>query len=831
MYEKVFQLTSRPFVSTPDVERFFSAKTTHRALTQACSCIERASGTVLVVGPTGSGKTLFLNMLQEQFRSVYQVVNLACARLAERHDLLQSILFELNQPYLDRSEGELRLQLIDYLKPSADCPNGILLLVDEAHLLSSQLLDEIRLLTNFVRDGKPRANLVLAGNHRLEENLVDSSLESFNQRVATRCYLTNLNRSETIEFINAAIMRVGGQPNQIFTEDAMEAVHEVTDGCPRLINQVCDHAMILSAGANLAVIEEDCVREAWADVQNLPNPWAAAKQAPATPTEQNPQTSSIEFGNLDDSVEFGEDTGSIEVGTLDETQDEPVAASEDDGQWHEIQFGQLHDEDSEEFDSMVVQEGQSEIEYDLQQVVDTGVRDQVCAQPADVETVADEYQLAPPEPVEPPELPVHKYESDDSSDPLSIASEIDGDDYVDVRFKDLAQFLANGGNPEEVHAMENRVLDEVSDPHQDPVQDETNQLFVEQNELDESQLPMTLTEQVEVQHELEHLQSDRVGDESSSLDEIEASESLEEVPEVQSAVTAALQEAVDGGELDEVATVGDPSVLEMKVFAGGEDRAVLERRFQSTADVWADPFSEQFETEEIVHDPYTAAVAEQNLASLEISRLQLSILDEELEVVSHQATSTELSQPSDLTAQEDVVSDESVDVDGSESEAADVSESAVLDEEGQEVGQTEELEAVGTAEGDPNQIESHIDESELLVTIQRQQAEIAEQILQLKHELGDAEEGQHLDAACEQEATSDEAEMDTPVSYKTEQSLAEITPGSNDDRDILVITRVDRPTREVELEVESIEPETPVSTGRAIRMEYNQLFKQLRAAE
>ena len=171
MYEKVFQLSKRPFVSTPDVDRFFSGNAIHEALSQACSSIDRMSGTVIVVGPTGSGKSLFLSMLNEQFKSVYRVVNLGCSRLHERHDLLQSILFELDRPYRDMSEGELRLSLIDFLKPSEDCQNGILLLVDEAHMLPTSLLDEIRLLTNFVRDGKPRAQLVLAGSPKLEENL------------------------------------------------------------------------------------------------------------------------------------------------------------------------------------------------------------------------------------------------------------------------------------------------------------------------------------------------------------------------------------------------------------------------------------------------------------------------------------------------------------------------------------------------------------------------------------------------------------------------------------------------------------------------------------
>src|SRR5207244_2142982 len=115
--------------------------------------------------------------------------------------LLQNILFELKLPYRDMDEGELRLSLVDHLEPRSGGPDGLLLLVDEAHMLPLRLLEEIRLLTNVVRDGQTRVRLVLAGGMALEERLTSPKLESLHQRIAARCYLQSLRRDETIYYV------------------------------------------------------------------------------------------------------------------------------------------------------------------------------------------------------------------------------------------------------------------------------------------------------------------------------------------------------------------------------------------------------------------------------------------------------------------------------------------------------------------------------------------------------------------------------------------------------------------------------------------------------
>ena len=256
--------------------------------------IDRGAGIGMVVGAAGTGKTLLCRLLAEQFRSQFMVVVLSSGRLATRAALLKVILRELGQPYRDLDEGELRLSLLDHLEPSPRSRRGLLLLIDKAQALPWRLLEEVRMITNLVRDSQPRVRVVLAGNSLLEERFADPKLDSFNQRLAARCYLEAFNRAETADYVRSQVAAAGGEPAHLFADDALAAVHRVTEGVPRLINQLCDHAMILSGLGGHARVTCDAIEEAWADLQQLPKP------APRAQDSTTGATSVVEFGQLDE---------------------------------------------------------------------------------------------------------------------------------------------------------------------------------------------------------------------------------------------------------------------------------------------------------------------------------------------------------------------------------------------------------------------------------------------------------------------------------------------------------------------------------------------------
>src|SRR5262249_19017974 len=161
----------RPFAAVPRVDRYYPGEAVEAARLALARCIERAEGCALVVGPPGTGKTLLCQVLAEQFRGSLSPVLLSGTRIISRKALLQAVLYELGLPYRRRDEGELRLTLIDRLNTAAAQPASLLVLVDEAHTLPAKLVEELRLLTNIIRQGQSRVRLVLAGAPVLEERL------------------------------------------------------------------------------------------------------------------------------------------------------------------------------------------------------------------------------------------------------------------------------------------------------------------------------------------------------------------------------------------------------------------------------------------------------------------------------------------------------------------------------------------------------------------------------------------------------------------------------------------------------------------------------------
>jgi len=294
MYQSYFQFDARPFPAPPQADFYVPTEAWEETLRTVARAIERAEGPALIIGGVGTGKSLLCHLLAAHYQKVFQVAMLSSTRLCTSRALLQHLLFELNLPYRDRSEGELRFALMEALEPSPENEHGLLLIVDEAQSLSRRLLEEIRMLTNLVRDGQTRVRLVLAGTTRLEEQFAHPRMESFNQRLACRCYLESLTREETATYIQTQLQSVsGGRPVEIFDDQSMAAVHKLTDGVPRLINQLCDHALLAAAAQQATGINQQIVEIAWAKLQQLPTSFATEESAA-------PTSHVIEFGELDD---------------------------------------------------------------------------------------------------------------------------------------------------------------------------------------------------------------------------------------------------------------------------------------------------------------------------------------------------------------------------------------------------------------------------------------------------------------------------------------------------------------------------------------------------
>ncbi|QDU95215.1 ExeA family protein [Lignipirellula cremea] len=326
MYETIFSLNARPFATAPRPGSYVALGSAEQSRTALSRVLERAAGPGLLIGAAGSGKTLLCHVLAHQYQSQFQVAMLGAAGLCTRRALLQSILFELGLPYRDREEGELRLALLSHLTPTDSAGQPLLLLVDEADSLPLRLLEELRMLTNIVHHGEPQVRLVLAGGPALEEHFAAPKLESFNQRIAARCYLQSLGREETSEYVKSQLACVGGDAVRIFSDGALDSIYTASDGIPRLVNQICDHALTLAAVGGRRRIDSAGIEEAWSDLQQLPTPWNAA--------ERSGETHVVEFGTLaaeDSDLEMSPaaemaDDDSLELAT---EESDPIAVIDD----------------------------------------------------------------------------------------------------------------------------------------------------------------------------------------------------------------------------------------------------------------------------------------------------------------------------------------------------------------------------------------------------------------------------------------------------------------------------------------------------------------------
>lgn len=273
MYESFFGLKRRPFAATPDPQCFLASESIQAALDETVVCIEQGQGIAIVSAPAGTGKTLLCERLRSELGSPFESVLLRHASFLTRRALLQTILCELSHAYRQQDEQELRLELIPAIRALRPQREALVLICDEAHQLSEDLLEELRILSDLAEQGRPLVRLVLVGQLGLEETLASPGLEALNQRIRAHVCLETLDRAGTLDYIDYRLTWAGGRTEEIFSPEALDLVSRAADGVPRCINQLCDHALLLAYVAEQQPVPPAIIREALHDLRQLPLHW------------------------------------------------------------------------------------------------------------------------------------------------------------------------------------------------------------------------------------------------------------------------------------------------------------------------------------------------------------------------------------------------------------------------------------------------------------------------------------------------------------------------------------------------------------------------------
>jgi len=264
MYRKYYGFSSKPFDLAPNPDQVFMSETHQEALAVLRYGVIAKKGFLVLTGDVGTGKTTLLQVL---VRSLDMEVH--CCLLnnptLSRDEFLSFLAHQYKLPW-EGNKALFLLAFADFLKACHDRDERVLLIIDEAHMLPVELLEEVRLLSNQDVSGQDVFSIFLVGQSELNDRLRDERLLPLRQRIGIRFHLQRFTREETAQYISYRLRAAGGQHLDIFSNDAVSLIYKVSRGTPRLINIVCDHALLTGFADDRPRIGVDLIRECVEDL-------------------------------------------------------------------------------------------------------------------------------------------------------------------------------------------------------------------------------------------------------------------------------------------------------------------------------------------------------------------------------------------------------------------------------------------------------------------------------------------------------------------------------------------------------------------------------------
>ncbi len=283
MYNAFFGFTESPFNLSPDPAFFFRSEQHEEALANLVYGVQARKGFIVLAGEVGTGKTTMLECLRDYLESQYIEFAFLFNSRVNCEQFFEMIAYDLNLPCARTSKTEVLFALNQLLVEQAQLGRTVVLIVDEAHNLEWDVLEEIRLLGNLENRNGKLLQIILAGQPELDRKLDAPNLRQLKQRIVLRTNLRAFTLRDAVEYMQSRLEKAG-MPNQtVFPEELMAEIHLRAQGTPRLINAICDNLLLTAFAEEQRVCTTKMLDEI---SQDLRLEWPGSRRSRArTPDE------------------------------------------------------------------------------------------------------------------------------------------------------------------------------------------------------------------------------------------------------------------------------------------------------------------------------------------------------------------------------------------------------------------------------------------------------------------------------------------------------------------------------------------------------------------
>ena len=293
MYESFFNLKTKPFELVPNPEFLYLSKTHKRAIRYLQYGIQERAGFILLTGEVGSGKTTLISDLIKQVSR-----NVTLAKVFNTRVNSDQLFAMINDDFGLETRGRDKVTLIkdlnDFLIQQHARRSHTVLIIDEAQNLHSELLEEIRMLSNLETDTSKLLQIVLVGQPELRETLSMPGMRQLRQRISINCHLHPLTKEETAEYIFHRLEIAGNRNAVSFSDDSIDSIYLYCKGIPRLMNILCDFLLLAAFNEEVRDLDAAMVHDIAKDLDFESIYWGKKVQV----VNQQIQKQSVDYAAL-----------------------------------------------------------------------------------------------------------------------------------------------------------------------------------------------------------------------------------------------------------------------------------------------------------------------------------------------------------------------------------------------------------------------------------------------------------------------------------------------------------------------------------------------------